>query len=210
LVSAKPAAGTDIAQRRNHMQPIKVVTSNTVSHLKQKAKALKREKNISHLEALDAVAISAGFNHWHDVTQANERLKPAETSFMKGCVFAFDIKDGLDIDSDGGILIHDQFLELFCDKSLFKYFCQMCKEDDPDAFELDSEEDIREEFKECFDFMFFRLRDDLANKTVKECIALASKESFFSPHILWHNQVMVDTYNVPSFDEQGNLIAIRF
>ncbi|HBK7822129.1 TPA: plasmid-related protein, partial [Vibrio cholerae] len=54
------------------MQITKIISSATVERLKQKARKLKREKPITHTQALDEVAVSAGFNHWHQVVQAND------------------------------------------------------------------------------------------------------------------------------------------
>ena len=51
------------------MQITKIISSATVERLKQKARKLKREKSIPHTQALDEIAVSAGFNHWHQVVQ---------------------------------------------------------------------------------------------------------------------------------------------
>ncbi len=62
------------------MQITKIISSATVERLKQKARKLKREKSIPHTQALDEIAVTAGFNHWNQVVQANDVLKPSEVA----------------------------------------------------------------------------------------------------------------------------------
>ena len=100
------------------MQITKIISSASVERLKQKARKLKREKSIPHTQALDEVAVSAGFNHWHQVVQANDLLKPSEVALSSGCVMAFDVKDGMDVDTSDGVLIEDHFLEMLTEKQL--------------------------------------------------------------------------------------------
>ena len=65
------------------MQITKIISSASVERLKQKARKLKREKSIPHTEALDEIAVSAGFNHWHQVVQAND----ATETIRSGIIF---------------------------------------------------------------------------------------------------------------------------
>ncbi len=112
------------------MQITKIISSATVERLKQKARKLKREQSITHTEALDEIAISVGFNHWHQVVQANDVLKPSEVALSSGCVMAFDVKDGMDVDTSDGVLIEDHFLEMLTEKQLFEIYANSPDEDD--------------------------------------------------------------------------------
>lgn len=112
------------------MQITKIISSATVERLKQKARKLKREKSIPHTQALDEIAVSAGFNHWHQVVQANDALKPSEVALSSGCVMAFDVKDGMDVDTSDGVLIEDHFLEMLTEKQLFEIYVNSPDEDD--------------------------------------------------------------------------------
>lgn len=67
------------------MQITKIISSATVERLKQKARKLKREKSIPHTQALDEIAISVGFHHWHQVVQANDLLKPSSGVIFRMC-----------------------------------------------------------------------------------------------------------------------------
>ena len=43
------------------------VTLSYVQKLQKKAKTLSRAPGMAYAKALDAVAVEAGFHHWHDV-----------------------------------------------------------------------------------------------------------------------------------------------
>ncbi len=103
------------------MQITKIISSATVERLKRKHESL-NVNNPLHTEALDEIAVSAGFNHWHQVVQANDVLKPSEVALSSGCVMAFDLKDGMDVDTSDGLLIEDHFLEMLSEKQLFEVY----------------------------------------------------------------------------------------
>ena len=92
----------------------RIIKTPDVERLKQKARKLKRDKSIPHTQALDEVAKDVGFNHWHDVVKSNSLIIPAEKAIADGVVMAFDIKDGMDIDTSDGILVELQRLVDFC------------------------------------------------------------------------------------------------
>lgn len=88
------------------------ITAQNVQRLKQKARQLKRESELSHTEALEKVALELGFNHWHHVVKSHENILPAETALKEGYVVAYDFKDGMEISGSDGTLIENSLFEL--------------------------------------------------------------------------------------------------
>jgi len=48
------------------------ITETFVQNLKRKAKVLGRTPGMTHVKALEVVAVEAGFHHWHDVVQQHK------------------------------------------------------------------------------------------------------------------------------------------
>lgn len=72
------------------MKELPPLASNIdVSKLKQKARRIKRQFDISHTEALDLVAKQAGFDHWKAVTEAADRYAPLAKALSCGLVVAY-------------------------------------------------------------------------------------------------------------------------
>lgn len=194
------------------MQIIKIITSRNVEFLKQKARKLKREESISHTQALDNVAVSIGFNHWHQVVQANDRVKPSEIAFSSGCVLAFDVKDGMDIDTSDGNIIEDEIIELLAKDQMFEIYVNTIDEDDEQKRPLKetvSEPELHSRFEEDYSFIFFRLAECHAQKPLKQVISLIQKYSFWMPQYIWLKGNLIDTYHLPSLDKDSNITGIR-
>lgn len=206
------AVGTVFTNRRNSVQITKIISSASVERLKQKARKLKREKSITHTQALDEIAVSAGFNHWHQVVQANDRLKPSEVALSSGCAMAFDVKDGMEITSDD-VLIEDHFLEMLTEAQLFEIYANSLDEDDEQNRPLKetlSASELRGYFQDHCSYMYFRLAESHANKPLKEILALIRQYSFWMPEYIWLQGHLIDTYHLPAEDENGNTVGVRF
>ena len=195
------------------MQIIKIVTSVTVEHLKQKARKLKREKGILHTQALDEIAKSDGFEQWYQVVEANSRIKPAEVALSSGCVMAFDVKDGMDIDTSHGVLNEDPYLEMLTEAQLFDVYANLPDEYDElnrTLKETLSDMELREFFESDFSFMFFRLNETHSQKSLEEVLKLIQQYAFWMPHYVWLQGNLIDTYNRPVEDSEGNIAGVRF
>lgn len=194
------------------MQLIKVISTQNVERMKQKARKLKREKAITHTQALDEVAKKARFNHWHEVVQANAHFIPAETALAEGCVLAFDTKDGMDIDTSDGVLIEDDLLEMLTQHQLFEIYCNFIDEEDEKRRpykEIYPDDELRENFVDESTFMFFRLKD-ATNKSLKDVLILAREYSFWPPYYIWLKGELFDTSDLPVEDSNGNTVGVRF
>jgi hypothetical protein len=194
------------------MQIKRVVSTSTIERLKQKARKLKRERSISHTEALDLVALSAGFNHWHQVTTEYEPYRIAEDAFLNGCVLAFEIKEAMDVNFAEGNLIEDPYLDFVADKKLLEIYGNFIDEDDELNRPLKatlSEAELEAEVRDNFSFMFFRLNPKACEFSLKSVLALIRKYSFWMPHYIWLQGTLIDSYSFPSEDDEGNVVAIR-
>lgn len=194
------------------MQLIKVISTQNVERMKQKARKLKREKAITHTQALDEVARAARFNHWHEVVQANAHFIPTETALAEGYVLAFDTKDGMDIDTSDGVLIEDHLLEMLTQHQLFEIYSNFIDEDDEKRRpykEIYPDDELRENFVDESTFMFFRLKDT-TDKSLKDVLALTRQYSFWPPYYIWIKGELFDTHNLPVEDDSGNTIGVRF
>jgi len=109
-----------------------VVPSSLVEQFKQKARKLKRERDITHTEALEAVAHEAGFHHWKHVTEAAASTAPTEQAYLHGLIVAYDSKD-----ADNGIgapLVADSIAGFFCERELRKAIPEWLEPEEGAAF----------------------------------------------------------------------------
>lgn len=192
------------------------ISTKDVERLKQKARELKRSTGITHNVALDEIAKKYGFNHWHHVTQSNEPFKLAENSFSKGYVLAFDVKDAFEIESDE-LLIEDELLRYVVKNSLFVIYSNSIYENDNATEstrtikEVYSPEKLEENF---FDYLnnykFFRLNESMWNESLTTLPKFLRNYSFWMPEIIWVKGKLINTYDLPAEDEDGNIIGVRF
>lgn len=190
----------------------RIIKTPDVERLKQKARKLKREKSIPHTQALDEVAKEARFNHWHDVVQSNSLIIPAEKAIADGVVMAFDVKDGMDIDTSDGILVEDDLLLFLTQNQLYEIYSNFIEEDDEQGRKLKDiypEKELKGYFVDECSFMFFRLEPGTVH-TLDEVLALARKNSFWPPFYIWIKGEIFDTRNMPAQDDNGNVVGVRF
>lgn len=180
--------------------------------LKQKARSIRRERNIPHHEALEIVAKEAGLQNWHQVTQAAEAIKPTEQAFFSGCVIAMDMKDGMDFNADDGVFIEDNLLISYAEETLYKQFINAVDESDEQGrrlCETHSEDELKEWFRDDTNLIFFRLTK-MNVDSIKEILALVQERSFWPPMFIWIKGEFFDTYDLPAVDENGGLMGVRF
>jgi len=167
----------------------KFISSTAVEVLRQKARKLKRERSITHTQALDEIAVSAGFNHWHQVIQANDLMKPSEVALSLGCVMAFDIKEGMDVNTSDGVLIEDRFLSILTETQLFEFYANFPDEEDEQnrpLKEMLSDSELHGSFEDFHSsLMYFRLAESHANKPLKKVLTVAQRYSFWMPEYIW-------------------------
>lgn len=169
-----------------------VVSSKSVQKLKQKAKQLKRSLSVPHTEALELAAKEAGFSNWHQITQANALILPAEKALRSGTIIGLDVKDALEYFhsvTDDGTFIHDELLSIVCAESFRK---RMRNSPDPDdeLGRLPSETMTPEEFDEWFytclnDNVYFRLNETIVARSLDHILKLIKERSFWPAFYIW-------------------------
>jgi hypothetical protein len=190
-----------------------IITTPDVERLKKHAKILKKEENITHSEALECVAKQIDFNHWHDVTISNKKIRDAEEAFKKGCVIGFDVKDGLDTLSDD-FFIQDSLLEVVGEKHIFKVCCNTIDPDDSKGRtfkETLSSEELEEYFRENYSFWYFRLSAKALQyyPTIEKMLNFVLERFYFPPMICFVEGKQIDVFKVLAEDESGNLQPLR-
>lgn len=164
-----------------------IITTVTFEKLKQKAKKLKKETNISHHEALDIIANNYGkilpknmhqsIFIWKHIADAHRITKIAEDAISDGFVVLIDSKN--DPLCDMKLFIRDMQLKYLCQDLIKELYLQ----------HTDLEEDgiscTQEERLEWFNddyrtFGFFRLKGDIPSSK-KEAWELYFKEFFSGP-----------------------------
>ena len=170
----------------------KYISTTNLEKLKQQARKLKREQAISHTEALDRVAKSFKFNHWHDVVMANDRTKPTEDALRNGYLLAFDFKESIDVEK--GLLIQDSYAKELIRAELFDIFLSTNDPDDPEQRQFNdslSENEYDEVFRDSWDFVYFRLNPTFDHKSLDEVFESISKYSFWMPWMVWYKGDLV-------------------
>jgi hypothetical protein len=191
------------------------IDTTSVNKLKKHAKRIKKQKNVTHSEALDLVAkeLGYGFENWHHLIVSNKNIRPAEEAFNKGCVVGFDIKDGLDIVSDE-LLIQDSLLEFAGEKHIFDACCNTINPDDPKERtfkESLSPEDLEEYFREDYSFWYFRLSEKALEQypTIKKMLNFVLEYSYFPPMICFIDGKQIDVFKTIEEDENVNIEPVN-
>lgn len=184
------------------MQITKVISTVDFEKTKRKAKNLKRAIGISHSEALEQVAREAGFDNWHQVTLANNRMKPSEVAFKSGCVLVFDTRDGMDLDTSDGVFIEDLLLPHVCRDAVYDLVINSVDEEDPSELPIKetlAPSELEQWFEDVMeDSIFFRLREDLADRDELTVIAMLLERSFWLPRYMWLRGHEVDPHELSS------------
>lgn len=194
------------------MQTTMIIFERSVEHLKEQARKHKRQNGISHTQALDEVAQKHGFQHWHHVTLCHAHVKPAEKALKEGYILAFDVKDGMDVDTSDGALVEDRFLFELCHPQMYERYKNTIFDDDPEQTPLREtmpEEEMRANFEEDFDYLFFRMHEKYNALDLKGITKIIRKYSFWQPEYIWLKGQMIDSYHMPAEDEDGNIVGIR-
>jgi hypothetical protein len=167
-------------RRRIYLEP------SAPDWLRQEAKALKRELDISHHEALEYVARKKGFLHWHEVTKAVKESSLCQEAFRHGFVFGMDIAEADDRSFEPGLFVQDTLLAFLAEdyfkKSTDSYFAEYWED-------------------EQHDHLLFRY-SGIPPLSPREAFSLVSDNFFFGPRFFWIKCQFID----PHDDEHGIFI----
>jgi hypothetical protein len=196
------------------MKRIHLISKTTLSRFKQRARQLKRAEHIPHHQALESVAKSAGFDSWHQVTDAAEQCRPIEEAYLNGFVIAFDGSEVPDFESeDFPMQLEAYAFDLLRDR-LFANYAGQADEEDPEQRPISvtlEPDDLREYFEEDWGSLyFFRLKTPGEVKTVAQLLDLVHKHSFWRPRFVFTNGNLLDTYDLPSVNREEEVVGFRF
>lgn len=179
----------------SNMKTIIFTPSKNVEILKQKARTLKKEKGLSHHEALDQIAKQFHYHHWHHVTEMAAITAPSEEAHRNGLLFAFDIKQADSFDDE--LFIQDSLASWFCEKELWKIYVEMDDEDE-DFHELPQSEQ-QEYFQDFMDnLVFYRYVGKPI--TIEETLKFVNEYSFWMPTYIWVKGKLYHNYDLPATD----------
>lgn len=140
------------------LKRIFLIPQKAASLLKQRARNLKRDRQIPHHEALEIVAKTAGFDSWRQVAEATEKCRPIEDAFRRGFLLAFDGSEVPDIENDESPIQWEEYAFELLRNQLFEKYCAQPDEEDPAqrpiSQTLDSD-DLKEYFEQDWGHMYF-------------------------------------------------------
>jgi hypothetical protein len=190
------------------MKRIILITPTAVSHLKQRARLLKREQDIPHHEALALTAKAADFDNWHQVAEAAEPFKPTEEAYRHGCILGFDGSQAPAADYDGCPFISEPYAIYLFEERLFKHYASQPDEEDPDGRPISqtiNPADLRENFDSDWGSMeFFRVEHASQIQSAEQLLAVVAKHSFWSPTIVLFKGQLLDSCALPAISEDGD------
>ena len=202
-----------IAQEDSKMHQIILISSKDTEKLKQKARKLKRTENLPHHEALDRVAVEAGFQHWHHVCEGAKQFEPTERAFYAGCIIAMDVKDADGFNSENDVFIVDDNAWVLCRDDLLASLANSVDEDDPQGRpcrETLTPEQLEEWLQDdLMNYTFFRLHSETKAPSINDVLQLVKERSFWPPQFIWLTGEFYDTYDIPATDEDGNIVGVR-
>ena len=172
-----------------------IIPASAVSHLKKKAKRRQRETGRPHHEMLEEVAIAAGFQNWHQVTQAESETKALEKQLRKSLVVLMDVKEASDLGSE-----FERATEVLAlrDHVLIEWLRQQPEDDGPD----ESDAELREFLHDNYVCMRYVGTQPLPSpSTVVEWFR---EYSFWQPSLIWLRGQLIDP-DAPDDDEDLEL-----
>lgn len=196
------------------MQRIYLIQQNLVSRLKQRARRIKRDKNVPHHEALELAAKAVGFDNWHQVVSAAEMCGPTEEAFRHGFLIAYDPSEVPDIESVDFPLLWERDAFYLLKEQLFECYGSQLDEEDaeqrPISETLDLSE-LREYFEDDWQSMYyFRLKCPSQASSIEQLLDLVHEHSFWLPRYVFAKGKLVDTSSLPALSSDGDIVGIRF
>lgn len=188
-----------------------IVTSADLEKLKQRARQLKRNSGIPHHQALQDVAKTAGFHHWHHAVESAKVTDVTERAYYAGLLIAMDVKDAQDFRPQD-LFVEDEQAFLVCaDDMRLALRISEVDDDDVPLFDAYSPEKFEEIFREdMMNYVFFRYAGKTPPRDVADALELVTQCSFWSPQYVWLRGDFINTYETPAEDGRGNIVGVRF
>ena len=174
-----------------------IISSADVEKLKQRARTLKKSESISHAEALDRIAKSAGFHHWHHVTEAAKAFAPTEDAYHRGVIIMMEMKGTDGFPDPAGRFVEDWLAFTLCPEDLYRLMAEERDEDEVPMRDQHSEEELREFVREdSMNYVFYRFEGESVPRLAEDVVAMVQEFSFWPPEVVWCRGIC---YQIRSF-----------
>lgn len=182
-----------------------------IEKLKQKARKLKRDGGIPHHEALDQVAQSAGFNHWHHISEAAKAFKPTEQAYNFGVIIAMDVKDAEAFQDTSGTFVEDEFAFALCAEDIFENLCEEVDDNGVPLLDQYDEVELKEWAQdEIMNYIFYRFTGKDIPERAEDVVDRVRQHSFWPPRLIWLRGVLQDNSSGLALDTDGHVAGMRF
>lgn len=194
------------------MRPQILIASSDVEKLKQRARKLKRESGISHHEALDKIAMAAGFDHWHHVSDSAKAFEPTEQSYYFGVIIAMDIKDADGFHDPSGQFVEAPHAYTLCANDIYT----LVREQEEEGGEIDTNDpSYREDFEEwasdmLMNYVFYRFTGPLIPNSAEDVVKYVRDCCFWPPEFIWHRGTFLESPSDVALDQDGEVAGVRF
>lgn len=187
-----------------------IISTSEVEKLKQKARNLKKVSGTPHHVALDQVALAAGFNHWHHVSESAKAFKPTEQAYFFGVIIAMDIKDAMDFRDPSGRFVEDETACFLCADDIYQYIVEGDDDEMLDEFPRDEEDKKEWMMEDLMNYAFFRFALPEIPDSVEDVVKIVRECSFWPPEFIWYKGAFQESPSNHALDEDGNIVGIRF
>lgn len=191
-----------------------VISKKDVEQFKQRARKVKREQKISHQQALDVVAVQMKFHHWKHFLSWREKSAEIEQAFYKGCVFAFDSGENVDLDDGTLIALERETIEHLFGHELIKLHGEQVDLDSESGLllkETHTASELKESVWEEVEGMdFYRIAPSVYFRSLKQAVKIIEDKCFWLPIMMRYRGRMIDTHSLPTRDKEGNIVGFRY
>lgn len=189
------------------MSYIVIIPTVAFEKLKQKARKLKRQRNIPHTEALEMVAQGISLPNWHQVTLHAQSTQVTEAAFKSGLIVALDIKDAMEYKFDqDGVFAADDRAHYFCRRDLFEAYKNATDDEGRTLASKYSEEELKEDFiDDLNNYYFYRYAPEKLPDTIDEVYRLCRERCFLLPREIWFKGRYINVLDDLSSD--GRMMA---
>ena len=170
-----------------------LISAQSLSKLKQRARDIKRSSDLSHTQALDLLAKNMGTGGWKQVSDAAARYRPFENALSGGLIAAYDRSESPDPDRFDrrmhywplglGAGLYQDIINWWADQPADCEDDSECRPNREVLTEQEIHDACRELYGEMQVFIIPSLPSDLSLD--KSLEGLIYQSSFFSPCFIW-------------------------
>jgi hypothetical protein len=171
------------------MSTIKYLISSTnISKLKQKAKSLKKDSNLTHTQALEVVAKQVGLDNWHQVTEANKPYQDVEKAKENGFIIIYDTKDAEDFydEQNRFTRVSEDIGLTVCRPELYNGLVNEVDDNDIAFKDKMDNAELEQFYQETYGFYDFKLYTESSiPHDINAAVELLSACCFFQPEVIF-------------------------